>query len=383
VIPRTLFGEEHAIFRETVRRFVASEITPHHAQWEKDGVVPRALWRKAGAAGLLLTAAPEDYGGMGGDFRMSLVVLEELGLAGATGPFFNLHSDIVAPYILRYGSEAQKWRWLPPMASGKVIGAIAMTEPSGGSDLQRMRTTAIRDGDDFIINGQKVFISNGQLADLVILACKTDPREGARGVSLILVETDRPGFTKGRRLEKIGLKAQDTSELFFADLRVPAANLLGGEGRGFAQLMTELAQERLIQAAKAVVACEAALQWTIAYTTEREAFGQTLASFQNTQFVLAQLHAETVMARVLVDRLTEVHLKGELDAVDGAIAKLTTTELQGKVMDQCLQLFGGWGYMWEYPIARAWADARQSRIAGGSIEVMKHIIGRSLVGRSR
>jgi acyl-CoA dehydrogenase len=381
MIPRTLFSEEHAIFRESVRRFIAAEITPHHAQWEKEGMVPRALWRKAGAAGLLCTAAPEEYGGMGGDFLMSLVVLEELGLAGASGPFFNLHSDIVAPYILRYGSAAQKQRWLPGMASGEVIGAIAMTEPSGGSDLQRIRTTALRDGDDYVINGQKVFISNGQLADLVIVACKTDPREGGRGISLILVETDRPGFTKGRRLEKIGLKAQDTSELFFADLRVPATNLLGGEGRGFAQLMTELGQERLIQAARAVVMCEAALGWTIEYTSQREAFGQTIASFQNTQFKLAELHAQTAMARVFVDRLTEVHLQGKLDAVDAAIAKLTTTELQGKVMDECLQLFGGYGYMWEYPIARAWVDARQSRIAGGSIEVMKHIIGRSLVGR--
>ncbi len=382
MIPRTLFSEEHAIFRESVRRFIAAEITPYHAQWEKDGMVPRALWRKAGAAGLLCTAVPEAYGGMGGDFLMSLVVLEELGLAAASGPFFTLHSDIVAPYLVKYGSEAQKRRFLPGMASGEIIGAIAMTEPSGGSDLQRLRTNAIRDGDDYVINGQKVFISNGQLANLVIVACKTDPREAAKGISLILVETDRPGFTS-RRLEKIGLKAQDTSELFFADLRVPVSNLLGGEGRGFAQLMTELAQERLIQAARAVIMCEAALGWTIDYVTQREAFGQTLAAFQNTQFTLAELKAEITQARVFVDRLTELLLAGALDAVDAAIAKLTTTELQGRVMDQCLQLFGGYGYMWEYPIARAWADARQSRIAGGTIEVMKHIIGRSLVGKGR
>ena len=380
MIPRTLFSEEHAIFRESVRRFIAAEITPYHAQWEKDGVVPRALWRKAGAAGLLCTAVPAEYGGMGGDFLMSLVVLEELGMAAASGPFFTLHSDIVAPYLVKYGSEAQKRRFLPGMASGEIIGAIAMTEPSGGSDLQRLRTNAIRDGDDYVINGQKVFISNGQLANLVIVACKTDPREAAKGISLILVETDRPGFTS-RRLEKIGLKAQDTSELFFADLRVPVSNLLGGEGRGFAQLMTELAQERLIQAARAVIMCEAALGWTIDYVTGREAFGRRIADFQNTEFKLAELKAAITQARVFVDRLTELLLAGALDAVDAAIAKLTTTELQGRVMDECLQLFGGYGYMWEYPIARAWADARQSRIAGGTIEVMKHIIGRSLVGK--
>ncbi|HEX3498322.1 MAG TPA: acyl-CoA dehydrogenase family protein [Stellaceae bacterium] len=381
MIPRTLFSEEHAIFRDSVRRFIATEITPYHAQWEKDGAVPRALWRKAGAAGLLCTAVPEDYGGMGGDFLMSLVVLEELGLAAASGPFFTLHSDIVAPYLVKYGSEAQKRRFLPGMASGEIIGAIAMTEPSGGSDLQRIRTGAIRDDDDYVINGQKVFISNGQLANLVIVACKTDPREAAKGISLVLVETDRPGFAS-RRLEKIGLKAQDTSELFFADVRVPISNLLGGEGRGFAQLMTELPQERLIQAARAVIMCEAALGWTIDYVTGRQAFGQRIADFQNTQFKLAELKAEIAQARVFVDRLTELLLAGALDAVDAAIAKLTTTELQGRVMDECLQLFGGYGYMWEYPIARAWADARQSRIAGGTIEVMKHIIGRSLVGKN-
>jgi acyl-CoA dehydrogenase len=380
MIPRTLFSEEHAIFRESVRRFIAAEITPHHAQWEKDGMVPRALWRKAGEAGLLCTAVPAEYGGMGGDFLMSLVVLEELGLAAASGPFFTLHSDIVAPYLVKYGSEAQKKRFLPGMASGEIIGAIAMTEPSGGSDLQRIRTTALRDGDDYVINGQKVFISNGILANLVIVACKTDPREAGKGVSLVLVETDRPGFA-ARRLEKIGLKAQDTAELFFADLRVPVSNLLGGEGHGFAQLMTELAQERLIQAARAVIMCEAALGWTIDYVSEREAFGQKIAAFQNTEFKLAEMKAEIAVARVFVDRLTELLLAGALDAVDAAIAKMTTTELQGRVMDECLQLFGGYGYMWEYPIARAWADARQSRIAGGTIEVMKHIIGRSLVGK--
>jgi len=380
MIPRTLFSEEHAIFRESVRRFIAAEITPHHAQWEKDGMVPRALWRKAGEAGLLCTAVPAEYGGMGGDFLMSLVVLEELGMAAASGPFFTLHSDIVAPYLVKYGSEAQKKRFLPGMASGEIIGAIAMTEPSGGSDLQRIRTTALRDGDDYVINGQKVFISNGILANLVIVACKTDPREAGKGVSLVLVETDRPGFA-ARRLEKIGLKAQDTAELFFADLRVPVSNLLGGEGRGFAQLMTELAQERLIQAARAVVMCEAALGWTVDYVSEREAFGRKIAGFQNTEFKLAEMKAEITVARVFVDRLTELLLAGALDAVDAAIAKMTTTELQGRVMDECLQLFGGYGYMWEYPIARAWADARQSRIAGGTIEVMKHIIGRSLVGK--
>jgi acyl-CoA dehydrogenase len=381
MIPRTLFSDEYEIFRKTVRRFIETDITPHHAQWERDGVVSRDAWRRAGQAGLLCTAIPEEYGGLGGDFLHSVVVLEELARVGASGPGFNLHSDIVAFYILHYGTEEQKRRWLPPMAKGEVITAIGMTEPSGGSDLQSIRTTAIRDGQELVVNGQKVFITNGQLCDLLVLAAKTSPEAGARGISLILVEADRPGFTKGRNLEKVGFKAQDTSELFFSDVHVPASNLLGEEGRGFAQLMTELPQERLIQAVRAVAVCEAALEWTVEHARHRQTFGKPLAAHQNTQFKLAEMKAQITVARAFVDRCVEVHLRRELDAVDAAIAKMTATELQGRVLDECVQLFGGYGYMWEYPIARAWADARHARISGGSVEMMKYIIGRSIVGK--
>jgi acyl-CoA dehydrogenase len=379
VIPRTLFSEEHEAFRASVRNFIAIEITPHHAQWERDGIVPRDTWRKAGSAGILCTAIPEQYGGMGGDFLSSIVVLEELAMVGATGPGFSLHSDMVAPYILHYGTEEQKRRWLPPMARGEVIAALGMTEPSGGSDLRSIRTNARKDGDELIVDGQKVFISNGQLADLVVLACKIPSGDDTPRISLILVETNRPGFSRGRNLEKIGVKAQDTSELFFSDVRVPAANLLGEEGRGLVQMAAELAQERLVQAARAISSCEAALQWTIEYVVQRKVFGGTLAAFQNTQFKLADIRAEVTSSRVFIDRCIELHLQKTLDPVDAAIAKMTATELQGRVMDGCLQLFGGYGYMWEYPIARAYADARMARIAGGSSEVMKHIIGRSVV----
>jgi acyl-CoA dehydrogenase len=379
LIPRTIFNSDHELFRDQVRRFIETEITPHHAQWEKDGIVPRSAWRAAGAAGFLCTEVPEEYGGGGGDFMFGAIMIEEMARAGATGPTFYLHSDIVAPYLVHYGTEAQKRRWLPPMATGEVIVSLGMTEPSGGSDVQAMRTTAIRDGDDYVINGQKVFITAGFNADLVVLACKTDPKARARGVSLILVETDRPGFQRGRRLEKIGCKGQDTAELFFQDLRVPVTNLLGEEGRGFYQLMKELAQERLVQAIRAIASSEAALEWTVDYAVQRKMFGQTLADFQNTQFKLAEMKADLTMQRVFVDRCIELHLKGALDAVDAAMCKLVSTELQGRVMDQCLQLFGGWGYMWEYPIARAFVDARLGRIGGGSVEVMKQIIARSML----
>ena len=382
MIPRTLFGEEHEMFRDQVRRFIANEIMPFHGQWEKDGIVPRSLWLKAGEAGLLCTEAPEEYGGAGGDFRFGAITVEEMARAGATGPTFYLHSDIVAPYLIHYGTEAQKRRWLPPMVRGEAIVALGMSEPSGGSDVQGMRTTARREGDEYVINGQKVFITAGFHADLVVLACKTDPKAGAKGVSLLLVETDRPGFQRGRKLEKIGLKAQDTAELFFSDLRVPASNLLGVEGRGFVQLMQELPQERLVQAVRAVASAEAALEWTVEYATTREMFGQTLADFQNTQFKLAEMKAEIQMQRVFVDRCMELHLRGELTAVDAAMLKLVSTEMQGRVMDQCLQFFGGWGYMWEYPIARAFVDARLGRIGGGSVEVMKQIIARDMLPKN-
>ena len=383
MIPRTLFTGEHELFRDQVRRFIATEITPHHAEWEKAGIVPRSVWQVAGKLGLLCTGVPEAYGGAGGDFLFGAIMIEEMARAGATGPTFYLHSDVVSPYLVHYGTEAQKRSWLPKMATGEVVVALGMTEPSGGSDVAAMRTTALRDGDDYVINGQKVFITAGFSADLLVLACKTDPNAGARGVSLILVETDRPGFQRGRMLEKIGCKAQDTAELFFSDLRVPVSNLLGEEGRGFHQLMKELAQERMVQAIRAIASSEAAMEWTVDYVTQREMFGQTLADFQNTQFKLAEMKAELTMQRVFVDRCIELHLRGELDSVDAAMAKLVSAELQGKVMDQCLQFFGGWGYMTEFPIARAFVDARMGRIGGGSVEVMKQIIARSMLPDNR
>lgn len=383
MIPRTIFTPEHESFRDTVRRFIEAEVTPHHAEWEKVGQVPRSLWKKAGELGLLCVNAPEAYGGQGADFLYSAILIEEMARAGATGPTFYLHSDIVAPYLVDFGTEAQKAKWLPRMATGDVVVALGMSEPSGGSDVQNIRTQAIRDGDEYVINGQKVFTTNGHSADLLLLACKTDPTQKAKGVSLILVETDRAGFTRGRKLEKIGCKAQDTSELFFSDLRVPVSNLLGTEGGGFGILMTQLAGERLIQAIRAVSASEAAIEWTLAYAVERKMFGQTLADFQNTRFSLANLHAQVLAQRVFVDRCIQLHADGKLDAVDAASCKLVTTDLQFKVMDECLQFFGGWGYMWEYPIARAFADARMCRIGGGTAEVMKQIIANSLLPRVR
>ncbi len=378
---RELFSTGHEIFRETVHRFIADEITPFHAQWEKDGQVSREVWRKAGSQGLLCATVPEEYGGSGADFLYSVVVLEELSRAGAMGPGFSLHSDIVAPYLLLYGSDELKRTWLPKMITGEVIGAIAMTEPSAGSDLQNIQTTAIRDGDEYRISGQKVFITNGQLSNIVITACKTDPQAGGKGVSLVLVETDRAGFQRGRNLEKVGWKAQDTSELFFDEVRVPASNLLGQEGRGFVQLMEQLPQERLLQAIRAATTIEAALEWTVDYTTTRRAFDRPIAAFQNTRFKLADVKSQALMLRVFVDRCIAMHLEGRLDAVDAAVVKLLSSEMLGKLLDECLQLFGGYGYMWEYPIARAWADARMSRIAGGTCEIMREIIGRSIVGR--
>ena len=381
MIPRQIFSPDHELFRATVRRFIEEHVTPFHAHWEKDGQVPAELWLKAGELGLLCCNVPEEYGGLGGDFLHSAILIEEMARAGATGPTFYLHSDIVAPYLVDFGTEEQKRKWLPKMASGEVIAALGMSEPSGGSDVQAMRTQAIRDGDHYVINGQKVFITNGHTADLLVLACKTDPKARGKGVSLILVETNREGFKRGRKLEKMGCKAQDTSELFFADVRVPVENLLGTEGGGFAMLMTQLAQERLVQAIRGVSSSEAALEWTKDYVKERKMFGGTLSDFQNTRFKLASLTAEVLTQRVFVDRCIEMHLKGEFDAVDAACAKLVTTELQGKVMDECLQFFGGWGYMWEYPIARAFADARMCRLGGGTVEVMRQIIGNAILPR--
>ena len=378
MIERGLFREEHHIFRETVRRFVEKEIVPHHAQWEKDGIVPRELWLKAGAAGMLCCTVPEEYGGLGADYLFDVVVFEELWRVGASGPGFLIHTDLVATYILSFGSEVQKKTWLPKMVSGEAIGSLGMTEPHAGSDLKAIRTKAVRDGDEFVINGQKVFISNGQMCDILVLATKTDSAAGAKGITLFLIEGDRPGFTRGRNLDKLGMKAQDTSELFFEDVRVPASNILGVEGRGFQQMMTKLPQERLAQAIRSATVTETVIDWTVAYTSERKAFGQTIADFQNTQFVLADLKARSVAARVFTDKCIELFMDGALDPVDAAMAKMFTANLHCEAVDQCLQLFGGWGYMWEYPIARAYADARIVKIAGGSIEVMKLIISRQM-----
>lgn len=351
---------------------------PHHEQWEKDGQVSRDIWLKAGEAGLLCPNIAEEYGGMGADYMYNVIITEELARAGATGPGFSVHSDMVATYIDSFGSEEQKQRWLPPMITGEVIGALGLTEPGAGSDLKAIRATARRDGDDYVINGQKVYISNGQLCDMVVVACKTDPKAGAKGMSFILVESDREGFERGRNLEKIGLKAQDTSELFFNDVRVPAANLLGEEGRAFKMAMHKLAQERLTIAVSAIAVVEAALEWTIDYTKERKAFGQAISDFQNTRFKMAELHASAVALRVFVDQCIMEHMEGNLNSTQAAMAKMLTTELQCKTVDECLQFFGGYGYMLEYPIARAYIDARVRRIAGGSSEIMREIIGRDM-----
>ena len=375
---RTLFSSEHEMFRDTVRGFVEARLVPFHAQWEKDQIVPRSVWREAGEAGLLCCDVPEEYGGFGADWLYNIVVIEELARAGITGPGFMVHSEMVAPYIRTWGSEELKREWLPKMVTGEAIGAVAMTEPGAGSDLKAMLTRAVRDGDDYVVNGQKTYISNGQNCDFILLACKTDPEAGAKGVSIVLTPASLPGFEKGRNLEKIGVKAQDTSELFFADVRVPVANRLGGEGEGFKMLMTKLAQERLTQAVRSIVAAEAAIQWTVDYTSERKMFGGTVADFQNTQFVLAQLAAETTALRVFTDWCIARHMKGELTPVEAAKAKLLVTDLHNKVANECLQFFGGYGYMVEYPIARAFIDARITRIAGGAAEVMKQIIARDL-----
>ncbi|MEX0407299.1 acyl-CoA dehydrogenase family protein [Aquibium sp. LZ166] len=383
MIPRTLFSEEHEMFRSSVRRFVEREVVPYHAAWEEAGQVPREAWLKAGEAGLLCCNVPAEWGGVGAGFLFSAIVIEELARVGASAPSWSLHSDIVAPYLVDFGSDELRRRWLPAMTRGEAIAAVAMTEPSGGSDLRSIRTRAMRKGDRFVLNGQKVFITNGISADLVVVACKTGMEEKAPGISLFLVEADRPGFRRGRKLQKIGCKGQDTAELFLEDVDVPDTNLLGIEGRGFDHLVTELAQERLVQAVRSIAAAEAVLGWTVDYVTDRQAFGRRLSDFQNTQFKIADIKAECVASRVFVDRCLELHLAGLLDATDAAIAKLTTTELLGRVTDQCLQFFGGWGYMTEFPVARAFVDARMARIAAGTSEIMRQIIARSIIPRDR
>lgn len=380
MLERTLFSEEHEMFRITVRRFVDQHIVPFHRQWERDGIVPRDLWRTAGERGLLCANVPVHYGGAGAGWHYNVVVIEELARAGVSGPGsgFMVHSEMVAPYLLDHAGEDAKKRYLPKMVAGQMIGAIAMTEPGGGSDLKELRTTAKRDGDSYVISGQKIYISNGFNADIIVVAAKTDPAAGANGVSLIAVETDQPGFTRGRLLEKIGLHAQDTAELFFDEVRAPLGNLLGEEGAGFGILMAKLAQERLVQAIRSISAIEAILEWTIAYACERTVFGKTVADFQNTQFQLAELSAEAAMLRAYVDRCIEAFFCGTLSGVDAAKVKLVASNLHCRTADECLQLFGGSGYVFEYPIARAFVDARVAKIAGGTVEVMKQIIGRDI-----
>ncbi|MGD9664581.1 MAG: acyl-CoA dehydrogenase family protein [Novosphingobium sp.] len=378
MIERNLFTPEHEMWRDSVRKFMEQEIVPYHDQWEKDGIVPRDLWLKAGEAGMLCCTVPEEFGGIGADYLYDVVVFEELWRVGTSGPGFLIHTDLVASYILAFGTDEQKAQWLPKMVSGEAIGSLGMTEPHAGSDLKAIKTKAVRDGDDYVINGQKVFISNGQMCDILVLATKTDSDAGAKGVTLFLVDTSLPGFKRGKNLDKLGMKAQDTSELFFEDLRVPASAMLGKEGEGFKIMMTKLSQERLAQAIRSATVTETVIEWTVDYTSERKAFGQTIADFQNTQFVLADLKARAVMARVFTDKCIELFMEGKLDPVDAAMAKMTTSELHCEAVDKCLQLFGGWGYMWEYPICRAYADARIVKIAGGSIEIMKTIIAREM-----
>jgi acyl-CoA dehydrogenase len=377
-IPRTIFDSEHAMLRDAVRSFCTREIAPYHEAWEAAGSVPRQLWRRAGELGFLCMTMPEEYGGGGADFRSSVVLTEELARIGATGPGFSLQSDIVAPYLLHYGTDAQKSKWLPRLASGETISAIAMTEPGAGSDLAGVATRAELDGDDYVISGAKTFITNGVMADLIVVVAKTDPTAGSRGVTLFLVERDMPGFSGGKALRKVGLHAQDTAEFSLENVRVPASAALGPINSGFKLLMSELAQERLSIAVGAVASAEAGLEWTLDYVRSREAFGKRILDFQNTRFTLATIKAQVTMARVFVDRCIELHCAGQLDAATAAMAKLETTELQFRALDACLQLHGGYGYMAEYPIARAWADSRVQRIYGGSNEIMREIIGRTL-----
>ena len=376
--PRTVFREDHEMLRQTVRRFLERECKPRQAQWDQDGKVDRETWLKAGREGLLCTALDPEWGGAGGDFGHSAVIVEEIARAGISGLGFGLHSDIVAPYIERLGTEAQKRQWLPKAASGEVILAIAMSEPGAGSDLKAIRTTARREGDEYVINGAKTFISNGLNCDLIVVVAKTQPELGAKGVSLILVEADRAGFKKGRKLEKMGQEAADTAELFFEDVRVPASNLLGEENKGFAYLMQELAQERFIIAVGASTKLEVMLDETIRYTKERKVFGQTVFDFQNTRFKLAEIKARTTALRMMVDQYLAEHMRRKLTVEEAAIAKLYATEELGRSLDELLQLYGGYGYMMEYPIARAFVDSRVNRIYGGTSEVMKGLISRKL-----
>ena len=374
---------EKALFRDSIAKFLEVEVEPHYDAWEDAGLWPRELWNKLGENGFLCVDVPEAYGGFGASFELSCVVVEEISKAGygALASGVSVHSDIVAPYILNLGSEEQKSQWLPKMVSGEAVGAIGMTEPGAGSDLQGMKTSAIKDGDDYVINGQKTFITNGQHADVMVLATKTDPKQGAKGMTLFTLDCHVDGFDKGRNLEKMGLHSGDTSELFFNDVRVSPADILGGEGKGFFNLMNELPRERLILGVGCVAAAEGMLQWTIDYVLERKAFGEPIAKFQNTRYTLADIKTEIELNKALVEKYTQKFIAGELTSEEASMCKLASSEMQGRVADKCVQLFGGYGYMKEYKISRAYVDARIQRIYGGTSEIMKELISRSLVGR--
>ena len=380
-LPRPAWmSEDVVLLEESARRFIATKYAPHLEKWHEDHFYPREVWTKAGAAGLLCASMPEEYGGAGGSFAHEAVIDRQFSLAGFDAFGAPLHSGIVAPYILRYGTEEQRKRWLPKLASGEFVGAIAMSEPGTGSDLQGVRTTALRSGNGYVLKGSKTFITNGQHANLIIVVAKTDPKQGAKGVSLMVVETDdASGFRRGRKLKKLGLDSADTSELFFEEVALPPESLLGTEeGQGFYQLMMELPQERLIVSVGAVAMMERALALTIDYVRERDAFGKKIIDFQNTQFVLAECKSEATVARVFLDHCIERHVKGELDTTTASMAKYWHTDLVGKIIDRCLQLFGGYGYMDEYPISRMYRDARVMRIYAGTNEIMKLLIARSL-----
>jgi len=375
--------QERALFRDNVARLLEAEVAPHYEQWEKDGIVPAQIWRTLGESGLLCVDMPEEFGGCGVPFDYSVVVGAELARMGfgALATNVMVHSDIVAPYLQHIGSEQQKQQWLPTMASGEIVGAIAMTEPGAGSDLQAMRASAKKDGEHYILNGSKTFITNGQHAGLVIVAAKTDPTAGAKGISLFLVDTTLPGFSHGRNMEKIGQHCGDTSELFFDNIRLPASALLGEEGMGFVYLMRELPRERLVIGALACAAARGALDLTVAYTTERELFGQKLSQLQNTRFRIAEMETEYRVNQAFIDQCIGQYSAGELDTATASMAKYSATEMQFRVADGCLQLFGGYGYTSEYPISRAFTDARVQRIYGGASEIMKEVIARSLLGK--
>lgn len=379
----TLDNSERELFRDTLRKFLEKEIEPHYEQWEKDEIFPRDVWNKLGENGFLCVDVPEEYGGYGASFELSSIIVEELGRAGygALCSSVSVHSDIVAPYILHLGTEEQKQQWLPKMVTGEVVGAIGMTEPGAGSDLQGMRTSATKDGNDYIINGQKTFITNGQHCDVLVLAAKTDPTKGAKGITLFTVDCKTKGYETGRNLEKMGLHSGDTSEIFFQDVRVAEQEILGGLGRGFINLMNELPRERLILAVGAIAACEGMVDWTIEYVTERKAFGTNVAAFQNTRYKLAEMKTQIEVNKAYVKQCNDKYQRGELSATEASMAKLSSTELQCKVADECLQLFGGYGYMREYKISRAYVDARIQRIYGGTSEIMKEIISRDMLGK--